>query len=145
MLTAKQEKYCLNVAKGMTYIDAYKDAYNTENMKDDVIYVKASELNKNGKISVRIEELRSKAEDEAIMSAIERKKWLTKVINGEVTHTSYDSNGKAYENEAYISDKLKALDTLNKMDGEYTTKIEADIQTEIIVEFDDYDDEDQEV
>ena len=30
------------------------------------------------------------------------------------------------------------------MTGEYTTKIEADLQTEIIVEFDDYD-EDQEV
>ena len=81
------------------------------------------------------EELIKKTEDEVIMSAIERKKWLTKVVKGEVKHTSYDSNGNSYDNEAYISDKMKAIDILNKMDGVYITnhKISGDVENPLNV------------
>ena len=61
------------------------------------------------------------------MSAKERRQWLTKVIKGDIKHTSYDGNGNSYENEAYISDKMKAMDILNKMDGEYTTNIKGNL------------------
>ena len=71
------------------------------------------------------------------MSAKERMIWLSDVVKGNITHTSYGSNGEAYENEAYISDKLKAIDTLNKMSGEYTTKIDSNVNTEIKVTIDD--------
>lgn len=63
-LTGKEEKYCqLRAIKGYSQADAYKEAYNAENMKDNTIYVKASELEKNGKISVRIKELTEKKTD----------------------------------------------------------------------------------
>ena len=37
MLTAKEEKFCLNVASGMTLTDAYKNSYNAENMLDKMM------------------------------------------------------------------------------------------------------------
>ena len=112
MLTDKQEKFCLNIVNGMRQVDAYKDAYDAENMSDDAIYVEASKLVDNPKVSIRITELRDKAASSKIMSAIQRKEWLTNVINGSDT----------------TSDKMKAMDILNKMDGQYTTKVEANVQ-----------------
>ena len=53
--------------------------------------------------------------------------WLAKVVKGDIKHTSYDGNGNSYENEAYISDKMKAIDIMNKMTGEYTTNIKGNV------------------
>ena len=128
MLTAKQEKYVQNLVKGLSQREAYRKAYPSSlKWKDNIVDSKASNLFKNGKVLARYNELIDKADDEAIMSAKERMIWLTNVINGNVTNTTYDSNGNAYNNEAYISDKLKAVDVLNKMSGEYITKLEGNI------------------
>lgn len=125
-LTLKQEKYVQNLIKGMSQRQAYKEAFDTSKMKDETIDVRACELLKDSKVKVRYNELLKKLEDEAIMSAKERKKWLSDVIKGNVKHISYNTNGEEYENEAYISDKLKAVDLLNKMDNSYQQNIKID-------------------
>lgn len=108
MLTAKQEKYVQNLVKGLSQREAYRKAYPSSlKWKDNIVDSKASNLFKNGKVLARYNELIDKADDEAIMSAKERMIWLTNVIKG----------------EAYISDKLKAVDVLNKMSGEYIQDI----------------------
>lgn len=117
MLTPKQEKFIQNIVKGMSQREAYKNAYNASNMKNETIDSKASNLFKEDKIRARYEELIKKTEDKTIMSAKERKKWLTNVINGKI---------KCNNKEAYILDKIKAIDILNKMDGEYTSKVQID-------------------
>ena len=127
MLTPKQEKFVQNIVKGMSQREAYKNSYDASKMKDATIDSKASILFKEDKIRIRYEELIKKAEDVTIMDAIERKRWLTKVINGDIKHTSYDGNGNSYENEAYISDKMKAIDILNKMDSLYTIPIKGGV------------------
>ena len=128
MLTPKQEKYVQNLVKGMSQRDAYRNAFpSSVKWKDNVVDSKASTLYKTGKIMERYEELIKRAQDKAIMSSKERMIWLSNVVKGNVTQRSYGSNGEEYENEAYISDKLKAVDTLNKMTGEYTTKVEGTI------------------
>ena len=43
-LTAKQLKFCRNVASGMSNKEAYENAYNCANMKDASIYTEASKL-----------------------------------------------------------------------------------------------------
>ena len=140
-MTAKQEKFVQNLISGMSQRQAYKDAYNAENMKDETIDVRACELFNTGKIKVRYQELMDKLEDEAIMTARERMIWLSDVVKGNIKHISYGSNGEAYENEAYISDKLRAVDTLNKMSGEYITKIEADVNNDVTINIELSDDE----
>lgn len=57
-LTPKQEKFCQGVVKGLSQADAYRSAYNAKNMKPEVVQVKASELMANGKVKVRVAELR---------------------------------------------------------------------------------------
>lgn len=132
MLTIKQEKYVQNLVNGMSQREAYKNSYNAENMKDTTIDNKASKLFKNDKIRARYEELVKKLEDDCIMSAKERQIWLTKVINGKLKiKQEYDDEVKEYE--PYMSDKLKALDILNKMDGQYVTKIKGDLDVTIEV------------
>lgn len=141
-LTPKQERFIQNIVSGMTQREAYKNSYNTENMKDETIDKEACLLFNSPKIAERYRELMDKLEDESIMSAKERMKWLTDVVKGKVKNTSYDSNGKSYENEAYISDKLRAIDTLNKMSGEYVNRVEADVNTDVSINIALVDDED---
>lgn len=60
-LTDKQEKFAQGIAKGLTQADAYREAYDCEDMKDEVIYVEACKLMNNPKISIRVKELKERA------------------------------------------------------------------------------------
>ena len=88
-LTPKQERFIQNIVSGMTQREAYKNSYNTENMKDETIDKEACLLFNSPKIAERYRELMDKLEDESIMSAKERMKWLTDVVKGKVKNTSY--------------------------------------------------------
>lgn len=113
MLTTKQENFVQSVVFGeMNYSDAYRSAYNTDRMSDKTVNEKASLLANEDKIRARITELRDQLEDEAIMTAKERLKWLTGVIQSEREKTDA---------------KLKAVDIMNKMQGEYVTKVQGDL------------------
>lgn len=67
-LTAKQEAFCQGIADGLGQADAYRSAYDAEGMKDNVIYARASELMKNGKVTDRIKELRSEVQEKQLWS-----------------------------------------------------------------------------
>ena len=66
-------------------------------------------LLKNVDIKKKINELSQKIACNSIMIAKERQEYLTKLINAA---------------DVKVSDKLKALDILNKMTGEYIQKVE---------------------
>lgn len=117
MLTDKQEKFAQNLVQGMSQADAYRSAYNTKNMSDKTIHEAASRLVADSKVSARLFELRNAIAQRAIMSAQKRLEWLTEVVSGE-----HDVNAK-----------LKAVDLMNKMTGEYVTKVEADVKSEVTI------------
>lgn len=135
-LNVKQEKFIQGIIRGLSQRQAYKEAYEVD-YEDKAIDENACKLFNSTKVKQRYEELLKELQDKSIMSAQERMKWLSDVVKGNIKHISYGGNGEEYENEAYISDKLKAIDTLNKMSGEYTTKIDANVNTEIRVTLDD--------
>jgi phage terminase small subunit len=85
-LTQKQETFCLNVFQGMSQREAYLKAGYSANMALSVIDVKASELANHGKVSVRIQELRQKAEDATIADVKERKQILTEIARANMTN-----------------------------------------------------------
>jgi|GEM_PF-4017700 len=59
-LTPMQNKFCENVAyHDMTYSDAYRNSYNTENYKPESVNRKASELMSNVNILARIDEMKA--------------------------------------------------------------------------------------
>ena len=101
MLTAKQEKFVQNIIDGMSQADAYRNAYNVTKMSDNAIYREASLLMYNPNVSQRLTELREMMIKPTIMSAQERLEWLTNVVRGDYL----------------TSDKLKAVDLMNKMGG----------------------------
>lgn len=126
MLTAKQEQFVQNIIQGMSQADAYRSAYDTKSMSDKTIHEKASLLASQDKVRARLTELRDKLANEKIMSAQKRMEWLTDLIKND---------------DASNTDKLKALDILNKMDGEYVQKIQAEVQTETTINIELVDDD----
>ena len=91
----------------MSQRKAYREAFKqSSKWKDSTVDVKASEL--FGKVLVRYKELQEEAQDAAIMTRKERMVALSEIA-------------KNAEKEA---DMIKAIDTLNKMDGDYTSKVE---------------------
>ena len=60
-LTPKQERFCQNIAKGMSQADAYRDAYDTENMKEETIWSASCRLMNDCKVTARVKELTAEA------------------------------------------------------------------------------------
>ena len=113
MLTAKQEQFVQNIIQGMSQADAYRSAYNCQKMSDKTIWEKASRLLADGKVTARVAELRDQLAKPSIKTAQERMEWLTAIMDS---------------NEETTSDKLKASDQLNRMEGLYTLNIKGDIK-----------------
>ena len=68
MLTPKQERFVQLVVGGATYSDAYRGAFDVENMSDPAINTEASRLANNPKISPRIKALQEAATIDALWS-----------------------------------------------------------------------------
>lgn len=126
MLTAKQEVFAQKIAEGMNQADAYRSAYNTKRMSDNAIYREASLLLDNPKVTQRLREIRDINARPSIMSAQKRKEWLTEVIN---------------DPDVDINARLKASDQLNRMEGEYVQKVEAEVKTETTISIELVDDD----
>ncbi len=56
-LTIKQEKYAQGLFMGLTQREAYKQAYDAENMSDEAIDVEACRLAQNPNVALRLEQL----------------------------------------------------------------------------------------
>lgn len=69
-------------------------------------------------VSAMAKELRNQVKVSTIMSAQERMEWLTDLIKN--------------TNEG-TTDRLRAIDIINKMTGEYVTKIDADVKNEVTI------------
>lgn len=126
MLTPKQELFVQKILEGMTQADAYRSAYSTKRMADKTIWENASRLMADSKVAARLKELRDKIATDSIMSAQERLEWLTRLIQNE---------------EEGTNEKLKAIDIMNKMQGEYIQKIAAEVQAETTISIELVDDE----
>lgn len=123
MLTAKQEKFVRNLIQGMSQREAYKNSYDAENMSDKVIDNEASKLFNSREISVRYKELQDSLDKHTIMTAQERLEYLTGIIKG--------IEREQDEAQADLNTKIRAIDIMNKMQGEYVQKIEADVNSEV--------------
>lgn len=57
-LTPKQESFCQLYIELGNASEAYRQSYDADSMNTNVVHVKASELLDNGKVSVRLEQIR---------------------------------------------------------------------------------------
>ena len=116
MLTAKQEAFVQKIIEGYSQADAYRSAYPNQRMSDKTIWETASKLMANPKVIARLTELRNELAKPSIMSAQERLEWLTELIQSEKESTT---------------DKLRAADIMNKMQGEYIQKVETEVKNAV--------------
>lgn len=127
MLTPKQEVFVQKIIEGLSQADAYRTAYSTKNMSDKTVHEAASRLMADSKVSARVKEIREKITTDTIMSAQKRLEWLTEQIGSK---------------DVDVNAKLKAIDIMNKMQGEYIQKIAADVEvTKTTISIDLVDDE----
>lgn len=137
-LTPKQEKFARNIVKGMNPSDAYRNAYDCDKMTDEAIKVEANRTYNHPNISQRIKELADKVESKDILTAEERMKLLTEIATGIMKEKDKVVTPKGtvvdVEKESNLTTRMKALDLLNKMSGEYVQKIEADVNNDVHID-----------
>lgn len=136
ILSNQQRTFCEEYVKnGSNATQAYLIAYKSCKT-EKTAGVNASRLLGNARVQDYIKELQEELKEKAIMSAEERMIWLTKVLNGEikekvaVQHENRETGEiKMIETDfpAQLKIKLAALDTLNKMTGEYVTNIKGNL------------------
>lgn len=130
MLTAKQEEFCKGIIEGKSQADAYRSAYSCKRMSDKTIWENASRLMADSKVLARVQELRDQIAKASIMTAQERLELLSRIARGEEPEKIVQFiEGERFEEEvpASLKTRREAIDIMNKMTGEYTTKISGDI------------------
>ncbi len=131
MLTGKQEKFVRNLIKGMTQREAYKNSYDAENMTDKTIDEEACRLFNEPKITARYQELQERLANAYIMSAQERLEYLTDIVMGIEQEKGVSVEGEEIERPATLRERMQAIDLMNKMQGEYVTKVDANVNTDV--------------
>lgn len=109
-LNPRQKKFAEYYAQSGNTVQSAISAGYSETYANSRAY----ELLENVGVSDYIKELTEKAKDERIMTAKDRQVTLSDIA-------------KNPENET--SDRIKAIDTLNKMTGEYTVKVDTTVKT----------------
>lgn len=107
-LNNRQKLFAEFYVQGYSATEAARKAGYSENYSSH----RSDELLRNVEISQYIRELADKAKDERILTAKDRQVMLSDIAR--------DDAQKA-------GDRVKAIDTLNKMTGEYVTKIEGSV------------------
>lgn len=116
MLTAKQEAFAQAIADGMNQADAYRTAYDAENMADNTIYARASELMANSKVADRVKELKAAIADRVL--------WTREMSVKALVQTFRESSGSV---------KVAAVKELNAMHGyNEPSKVQIDANIGII-------------
>ena len=112
-MTPKQQSFVRNVASGNSYAEAYRTAYNAEQMKPNSVRREAHRLMKNPNVTTMVDELKREADQKIIAQRVAtREEVLTKI-------TEYMSTGEPRD-----AVKLKAAEIMGKHYGLFTDKVE---------------------
>lgn len=117
-LTPKQEKFAQNVAKGMTFSDAYRKSRDASKMADETVHKRASELAQKGEILGRIDKLKEQLSERQLWSREDSIKKLIEVMS-----------------DARPNDVIAAIKELNNMQGFNAPKkmqIEAEMNLQVV-------------
>lgn len=109
-MTPRQRKFAEHYAATGNVVQSAVAAGYSENYANGRAY----ELLENVGVASYLREITEKAQDERIMTAKARQVLLSDL---------------ARDPEQAAADRIRAVDTLNKMTGEYTVRVEAEVQT----------------
>lgn len=110
-LSAQQERFALNIAKGMNQTDAYRAAgYKSRGSSAEV---NASKTIRIAKVADRIRGLAAETKDESIADARERQQFWTATLR---------------DSELEMKDRLKASELLGKAHADFIERSEINIK-----------------
>lgn len=115
-LTPKQEKFCQSIVSGKSQADAYREAFNAQNMKAETIHKRASELMARGDIKGRVDEIRGPVVEQVQISLKTHLDDLLRLRN-------------MAAKELQLSVALSAEISRGKASGLYTERVDATITT----------------
>lgn len=111
-LTAKQEAFAQGVSQGKTLADAYRDAYDCENMKDASIWTEASKLMDNPKVTRRVSAIQTATEEKTLHDQARLRRLVLERL--------YEESANAESDSA----RIRALELLGKSIAMFTDKLE---------------------
>lgn len=113
-LTAKQEAFAVAVADGKTLSDAYRSAYDAENMKDSTVWTEASLLMDHPKVSARVAGIQKAREEKSLHDHARLKRLVLERLHNEALTADSDSA------------RIRALELLGKSIAMFTDRVEQD-------------------
>lgn len=109
LANARHEAFAQGLAEGKKQKEAYTAAFpRAQHWKDQTIYNKASALANQEDVIERVQELQQQATSAAVLTITQRKELLSQI---------------ALNIEENTANRIKAIDTLNKMDGAYIEQV----------------------
>lgn len=112
MLTYKQEQFIQGLLDGLSQIEAYKRAYNCENMSDSTISSNASRLFKNSKIIARYSRLLDAYSSQKLIQRTELSERMLELLE----RATEDTKEKGFK-QGNISAMTLAVNTLKELNG----------------------------
>ena len=105
-LTPKQEKFCQCVVSGMSYKDSYMTAYNCQSERaaniESTKLIAREDIQE--RMSTLLKPIEKRVQQTAISEREKKRQWLWDMINNPAVKDS---------------DRISAMNILNKMDSEY--------------------------
>ena len=97
-LTDRQEIFCQGIMSGLTYSDAYRQAYTTQGQLDATVWNNACKMAADTKVIARLEALRAQKEAEKRMQALSLAEFVLdgwkELAQSKIVHHEKDDEGK---------------------------------------------------
>lgn len=115
-LTVKQESFCHAYIETGNASEAYRKAYSCGKMKDSVISIKACELLKNGKVSVRVRELQSELKKTSDIKKADILEELSCIVFADIRdYVSFKDGKLQFKDFDQLTDKqARAIESIKK-------------------------------
>ena len=113
-LTAKQEQFAQSVAHGKTLSDAYRGAYDCDNMKDQSVWTEASKLMDHPQVVQRVHSIQKAQEEKSLHDHARLKRLVLEQLHTEAMTAESDSA------------RIRALELLGKSIAMFTDRVEQD-------------------
>jgi hypothetical protein len=111
-LTAKQEAFAMQVAKGAMLSEAYRDCYAADSMRDSTIWSEACKLAQNPKVATRIKAIQADMEQDRRTIERRREEWVLKRLTQEADQAETDGA------------RIRAIELVGRTIGMFTDRIE---------------------
>lgn len=115
-ITVKQENFCNAYVETGNASEAYRRAFSCHKMKDPVINVKASELLRNGKITVRIKALQQELQQTSDITKERILSELQAILDAKITdYLEFNGTQIKFKNLKTLTEKqIKAIESIKK-------------------------------